>query len=64
MPLASTTLNVRLGFCISQAGPSFEIIEATIPKLQAALATGLVTSRDLVAMYLARIEAYDQKARP
>src|SRR5260370_5266180 len=39
---------------------SFELVEATIPQLQAALAAGTVTSRDLVAMYLARIEAYDQ----
>jgi amidase len=45
----------------AQARPSFEIVEATIPKLQAALSTGLVTSRDLVAAYFARIEAYDQK---
>jgi amidase len=36
-------------------------MEATIPELQAALATGTVTSRDLVSMYLARIEAYDHK---
>jgi amidase len=41
--------------------PLFEIMEATIPQLQAALSAGNVTSRDLVAMYLARIEAYDQK---
>jgi amidase len=40
---------------------SFELMEATIPQLQAALATGTVTSRDLVSMYLARIEAYDQR---
>jgi len=40
---------------------SFELLEATIPGLQAALAAGTVTSRDLVTMYLARIEAYDQK---
>ena len=39
---------------------SFELMEATIPQLQAALAAGIVTSRDLVAMYLARIEAYDK----
>ena len=39
---------------------SFELMEATIPQMQAALAAGTVTSRDLVAMYLARIEAYDQ----
>jgi amidase len=45
----------------AQVRPSFEIVEATIPKLQAALATGLVTSRDLVTMYFARIAAYDQK---
>ena len=40
---------------------SFELMEATIPELQAALAAGSVTSRDLVTMYLARIDAYDQK---
>jgi amidase len=40
---------------------SFELMEATIPELQAALAAGSVTSRGLVAMYLARIDAYDQK---
>ena len=40
---------------------SFDLMEATIPELQAALAAGSVTSRDLVTMYLARIDAYDQK---
>jgi amidase len=40
---------------------SFELMEATIPQLQAALAAGTITSRDLVSMYLARIEAYDQR---
>jgi len=39
---------------------SFELVEATIPQLQSALSTGIVTSHDLVAQYLARIEAYDQ----
>ena len=39
----------------------FEFLEATIPQLQAALAAGTITSTDLVGMYLARIEAYDQK---
>ena len=33
---------------------SFEVLEATIPELQAALAAGSVTSRGLVGMYLAR----------
>lgn len=39
---------------------SFELVEATIPRLQSALSTGIVTSHDLVAQYLARIEAYDR----
>ena len=38
-----------------------ELIEATIPQLRAALTDGAATSRDLVSMYLARIDAYDQK---
>jgi amidase len=46
---------------ISAQGPPFEIMEATIPELQAALATGKVTSRELVDLYLARITAYDQQ---
>ena len=38
-----------------------ELLEATIPQLQAALTAGTITSRDLVAMYLARVDAYDQR---
>src|SRR5215468_5021421 len=46
----------------AQAPPrSFEVMEATIPELQAALTAGSVTARDLVTRYLARIDAYDQK---
>ena len=40
---------------------SFELIEATIPQLQWALTSGILTSHDLVARYLARIDAYDQR---
>ncbi len=47
-----------------QAAPqppgSIEVAEASIPQLQAALASGAVTSRQLVKAYLARIAAYDQ----
>jgi amidase len=39
----------------------FTLLEATIPELQAALAAGIITSRDVVASYLARIDAYDQR---
>ena len=47
-----------------QAAPlpsaGLEVTEASIPELQAALTSGKVTSRQLVAAYLARIAAYDQ----
>jgi amidase len=39
---------------------AIEVTEASIPQLQAALAGGKVTSRQLVQAYLARIAAYDQ----
>src|SRR5215470_8517751 len=41
--------------------PQVELLEATVPQLQAALTAGTVTSRDLVTMYLARIDTYDQR---
>jgi amidase len=40
---------------------SLELIEANIPELQWALTSGIATSHDLVARYLARIDAYDQR---
>jgi Asp-tRNA(Asn)/Glu-tRNA(Gln) amidotransferase A subunit family amidase len=46
---------------ISAQGRPFDIMEATIPELQAALATGQITSRELVDLYLARITTYDQQ---
>jgi Asp-tRNA(Asn)/Glu-tRNA(Gln) amidotransferase A subunit family amidase len=41
------------------SGAGFDVVEQSIPDLQAAMAAGRVTSRDLVALYLARIRAYD-----
>src|SRR5947209_8636526 len=38
----------------------FDVTEKSIADLQEALAAGAVTSRELVAAYLARIEAYDR----
>lgn len=43
----------------AQAG-AVEVAEASIPQLQAAMAKGQLTSRQLVEAYLARIAAYDQ----
>jgi Asp-tRNA(Asn)/Glu-tRNA(Gln) amidotransferase A subunit family amidase len=40
---------------------NFEVVERTIPELQAALQAGRVTSAGLVDRYLARIAAYDRK---
>jgi Asp-tRNA(Asn)/Glu-tRNA(Gln) amidotransferase A subunit family amidase len=39
---------------------SFSVVEKTIPDLQAAMQAGTVTSKELVALYLARIKSYDQ----
>lgn len=43
---------------------SFVLDEATIPDLQAALATHAINSKQLVKMYLARIEAYQSLLNP
>jgi Asp-tRNA(Asn)/Glu-tRNA(Gln) amidotransferase A subunit family amidase len=40
---------------------SFELEEATIVEMQAAMEAGTITSVDLVERYLARIHAYDQQ---
>ena len=49
--------------CQQQAnsGEKMQFLEASIPELQAALDEGVVTSEDLVEMYLDRITAYDQQ---
>ena len=43
----------------SQAPKSLQLVEATVPELQQALRTHLMTSQELVQMYLNRIEAYN-----
>jgi Asp-tRNA(Asn)/Glu-tRNA(Gln) amidotransferase A subunit family amidase len=50
----------RLSAQTPDAGePPFEVWEASIPELQAALESGAVTSVDLIQAYLDRIAAYD-----
>ena len=41
--------------------PVFDVMEKTISELAAALDSGEVTSRELVELYLARIDAYDKQ---
>ena len=43
------------------ASPGFDVWEKSVTELAAALESGTATSQDLVAQYLARIEAYDQQ---
>jgi amidase len=38
---------------------TFDLVEATIPAIQSAVDAGIIDSRQLVEMYLARIAAYD-----
>ena len=42
------------------AKPLFDVVEATIPQLQAALGDGRLTSRELVLLYMARIATHDR----
>jgi amidase len=43
--------------------PVFDVVEATIPQMQAALASGQVTSRELVLLHMARIAMHDRVLR-
>jgi len=43
------------------AAQSFNVVEATIPQMRAAMDQGRITSRELVSLYLARIGLYDAK---
>lgn len=43
------------------AATKFQVVEATIPEMQAAMREGRVTSRELVTQYLVRIATYDAK---
>ena len=51
------TINAQKGG--HQGTARLDLVEATVPELLKALQTGLVTSEQLVRMYLARIAAYD-----
>ncbi len=44
----------------SATRPIFDVVEASIPQMQAALTDGRVTSRELVLLYMARIARFDR----
>jgi amidase len=51
------------GPAVTQAPNRFDLLEATVPQIQAAFGSRLLSAEELVNMYLARIAAYD-KAGP
>jgi amidase len=54
-------LLLALSACAQAPKTPFSVVEATIPGMQEALASGSVTSRELVQQYLVRIATYDKK---
>jgi Asp-tRNA(Asn)/Glu-tRNA(Gln) amidotransferase A subunit family amidase len=54
-------LSLTAGAATHAASADFDVVEKSIPELQAALQSGAVTSRRLVELYLARIDAYDRR---
>jgi len=58
---ASLIALLCIGSTSAAQAPVFDVVEKSITELDAALAAGTVTSRQLTEMYLARIEAYDQR---
>ena len=65
--LAGAALAALAAGCGGPAGgptpapPPFDVLEKTIPELQAAMADGRTSGRQLVEQYLARIAAYDDR---
>ena len=60
-PLAAQTdVAFQAASPATDSGRGFEVAEASIPELRAALEAGRVTSVELVEAYLARIAAYDR----
>jgi amidase len=45
----------------AQRHSTFKVVEATIPEMQAAMAKGQLTSRELVAQYLIRLGLYEDR---
>src|SRR5688500_9464299 len=54
LPLAALPLR-------AQSRTPFNVVEATIPQMQAALKAGRITSRELVLLHLARIAMYEDQ---
>ena len=60
LPRSALALLGILGSSLAVAD-HFDVVEATIPEMQAALTEGTVTSRELVTQYLIRIATYEDR---
>jgi amidase len=67
-PAVSTLLLVGLSLagCAPEgasppSGATFDVVEATIPEMQAAMESGRLTARELVEAHLARIDRYEDR---
>jgi len=62
-PLLTIALAIGFATAVTAYKPivhgTFDLVEATIPGIQSAVDDGIIDSRQLVEMYLARIAAYD-----
>ena len=60
LPLIAAAL---VSCCLGADGPAktFNVVEATIPAMRAAMEAGRLTSRELVMLHLARIGLYEDK---
>ena len=58
--LAVALLLPPLASCASSYAEPFDVVEATIPEMQQAMAQGRVTSRQLVEAHLLRIALYEE----
>ena len=58
--IIATIVSAVLARQAQTARPPFNVVEATIDDIHKAFKAGTLTSRQLVQMYLDRIEAYDK----
>src|SRR5439155_22201435 len=58
---AFATITLIAWIAAPERDPSFSVVEATIPQMQAAMKDGRLTSRELVTRYLTRIALYEHR---
>ena len=61
IPMKSIVLPFVLAGAAVAGQPPFNVVEATIPEMRAAMEKKQITSRELITLYLARIGMYEDK---